>query len=54
MLAMHEFGRILQLMGLVIVPASFLVAKQLVMFSVLALGAGVFLLGYQLTRGDGP
>lgn len=45
---MRDLGRVLQLMGLVIVPSALLVPERLAEFSVLLLGAGIFLVGRQL------
>ena len=47
---MTELGRILQLMGLVIVPAAFLRPEPFEMFGILLVGAGIFLVGNQLTK----
>lgn len=47
---MSELGRILQLMGLIIVPTAFLRPEALEMFGILLVGAGVFLVGHQLAK----
>jgi hypothetical protein len=47
---MTDLGRILQLMGLIIVPAALLRAEALEMFGILLVGAGVFLVGHLVAK----
>jgi len=47
---MSELGRTLQVMGLVIVPAALFVPGELAELSILALGAGLFVLGWRLAK----
>ena len=47
---MFELGRILQLMGLIIVPTAFLRPRALEMFGILLVGSGIFLVGWWLTK----
>ena len=50
---MFELGRILQLMGLVVVPMAFLWPRPLIMFGVLIVGAALFLIGRYLVDNSG-
>ena len=47
---MFELGRVLQLMGLVVVPMAFLRPVPMMMFGVLMMGAGFFLVGRYLAE----
>jgi hypothetical protein len=48
--AVSDLGRILQLIGLIIVPTALLRPEPLEMFGILLVGAGVFLVGRYLVR----
>ncbi len=47
---MFELGRILQLMGLVLVPMALLKPEPMVEFGILMIGAGLFLVGRHLAN----
>ncbi len=47
---MFELGRILQLMGLVLVPMALLRPVQMEEFGLLMIGAGLFLVGRHLAN----
>ncbi|MEE3054070.1 MAG: hypothetical protein VYB34_10065 [Planctomycetota bacterium] len=47
---MFELGRILQLMGLVVVPMALLRPVQMEEFGLLMIGAGLFLVGRHLAN----
>ena len=47
---MFELGRILQLMGLVLVPVALLRPVQMEEFGILMIGAGLFLVGRHLAN----
>ena len=47
---MFELGRILQLMGLVLVPMALLRPVQMEEFGLLLIGAGLFLVGRHLAN----